>query len=161
MLETYLNDAEETVRWRKNAINLTKRYLREGLPDRAVTRDLPNGIPVPIDGFRDKKIYVWFEAVAGYYTASVDWAQKLQNNITDFWNNRTKSYYVHGKDNIPFHTIIWPAILSGLEIEPLPEYIISSEYLTLENKKISTSNNWAIWLNDIIKNMMLIQSDTS
>ncbi|EHD89894.1 methionyl-tRNA synthetase [Streptococcus pneumoniae GA13494] len=55
MLETYLNDAEETVRWRKNAINLTKRYLREGLPDRAVTRDLPNGIPVPIDGFRDKK----------------------------------------------------------------------------------------------------------
>ncbi|CIV90426.1 methionyl-tRNA synthetase [Streptococcus pneumoniae] len=105
-------------------------------PDRAVTRDLPNGIPVPIDGFRDKKIYVWFEAVAGYYTASVDWAQKLQNNITDFWNNRTKSYYVHGKDNIPFHTIIWPAILSGLEIEPLPEYIISSEYLTLENKKI-------------------------
>ncbi|VLP10987.1 methionyl-tRNA synthetase [Streptococcus pneumoniae] len=151
LLETYLNDAEETVRWRKNAINLTKRYLREGLPDRAVTRDLPNGIPVPIDGFRDKKIYVWFEAVAGYYTASVDWAQKLQNNITDFWNNRTKSYYVHGKDNIPFHTIIWPAILSGLEIEPLPEYIISSEYLTLENKKISTSNNWAIWLNDIIK----------
>src|SRR5690606_5480282 len=75
-LEHFVNEAAAEGRWRENAIQLTKRYLNEGLPDRAVTRDLPNGISVPVEGFEDKKIYVWIEAVAGYYTASLEWANE-------------------------------------------------------------------------------------
>lgn len=150
-LEKYIAKSEKEKLWRDNAIALTKRYLSEGIPDRAVTRDLPNGIDVPVPAFEGKKIYVWIEAVAGYYTASLEWAKQNGKDITKWWNsNSTVSYYIHGKDNIPFHTIIWPSILLGLEIESLPERIISSEYVTLEKRKISTSKNWAVWITDLL-----------
>ena len=139
------------LKWRKNAIGLAKRYLNEGVVDRAATRDLDWGIDVPLEGFDGKKIYVWFEAVLGYITATMKCVK--DNNLFDweeFWDNETVSYYVHGKDNIPFHTIILPALLMGLDIKSLPTYIISSEYLTIEGKKLSTSRNWAIWVNDYI-----------
>jgi methionyl-tRNA synthetase len=89
---------------------LTKRYLEEGLQDRAVSRDLPIGISVPVKGYEDKKIYVWIEAVSGYYSASKLWAHETNHDDSAFWSEQTKTYYVHGKDNIPFHSIIWPAI---------------------------------------------------
>lgn len=151
VLKDYTQVAEDKSLWRGNAISLTKRYLEEGLQDRAVSRDLSIGVSVPVVGYEDKKIYVWIEAVSGYYTASKLWAKKTNNDVSIFWNSSTESYYVHGKDNIPFHSIIWPGILSGLEKEPLPTHIVSNEYLTLEKKKLSTSKNWAVWVPDILE----------
>ena len=150
-LEHYVERAEQVNAWRSNAIQLTKRYLAEGVPDRAVTRDLPNGIDVPVSGYDGKKIYVWIEAVAGYYTASIEWGKQHGVAIDKWWNAETKSYYVHGKDNIPFHSVIWPAILLGLNNEALPKHIVSNEYLTLEKRKLSTSQNWAVWVPDILQ----------
>ena len=149
-LEEFLHVSEQGNHWRENAIQLTKRYLQEGVPDRAVTRDLPNGIEVPIVGFEGKKIYVWIEAVAGYYSASLQWEKERGSTIQPFWDGQAKAYYVHGKDNIPFHTVIWPAILMGANIQGLPTHIISNEYLTLEKRKLSTSQNWAVWVPDIL-----------
>ncbi|KMK76792.1 methionine--tRNA ligase [Alkalihalobacillus pseudalcaliphilus] len=151
LLETYTGQAKSKQLWRENAISLTQRYLKEGLLDRAVSRDLPIGVPVPISDYEKKKIYVWIEAVSGYYTASKHWAEKTGHDDSEFWNSKTKSYYVHGKDNIPFHSIIWPTILSGLGHEALPTHIVSNEYLTLEKKKLSTSKNWAVWVPDILE----------
>ena len=151
LLEDYTQAAETNTLWRENAISLTKRYLKEGLQDRAVSRDLPIGVSVPVKGYEDKKIYVWIEAVSGYYTASKLWAKETKQDDATFWNSLAKSYYVHGKDNIPFHSIIWAAILAGLGKEPLPTHIVSNEYLTLEKKKLSTSKNWAVWVPDILE----------
>lgn len=150
-LETFVGRAQQEKRWRENAISLTTRYLRESVPDRAVTRDLPNGVEVPISGFEGKKIYVWIEAVAGYLTASIEWAKQNNENIEDWWNRETISYYIHGKDNIPFHTVIWPSILMGINNPALPTNIISNEYLTLEKRKLSTSQNWAVWVPYILE----------
>lgn len=150
-LKAYTEKAEQEKRWRENAINLTRRYLGEGLPDRAVTRDLPNGVDVPVEGFEGKKIYVWIEAVAGYLTASIEWAEKNGENWRDWWNENTISYYIHGKDNIPFHTVIWPAILLGINNPALPTHILSNEYLTLEKRKLSTSQNWAVWMPELLQ----------
>ncbi len=150
-LEQYVAAADVEKQWRENALLLTKRYLDEGVPDRAVTRDLPNGVDVPVPGFEGKKIYVWIEAVAGYYTASVEWARQHGKDHKQWWGKEAVSYYVHGKDNIPFHTVIWPAILMGIDLPALPTHIISSEYMTLEKKKISTSRNWAVWAPDLLK----------
>ncbi|MEK3983371.1 methionine--tRNA ligase [Paenibacillus sp. FSL K6-3166] len=145
---------EEAQFWRENAIKLTKRYLQEELQDRAVTRDLSWGVDVPVAGFEDKKIYVWIEAVSGYLSASKQWAAQSGGSWEDFWlENKGKitAYYVHGKDNIPFHTLIWPAVLLGAGGLHLPDRIISSEYLTLEGQKFSTSRNWAVWVPDILE----------
>ncbi len=134
--------------WRENAVNLTQRYLNEGLVDRAATRDLDYGISTPIEGFGNKKIYVWIEAVLGYLTASKMWALRSGDDWEKFWKgDDVLAYYVHGKDNIPFHTVILPALLLGTkENLHLPDIIISSEFLNLEGKKISTSKDWAVWL---------------
>ncbi|MGM0845338.1 MAG: methionine--tRNA ligase [Bacillota bacterium] len=148
-LKNYAGKRKET--WRENAIHLTQRYLEEGLQDRAVTRDMSNGVSVPVEGYGNKKIYVWIEAVSGYLTASIEWADKTGRDWRDFWKENTTSYYVHGKDNIPFHTIIWPAVLKGIKNDSLPEWIVSSEYVTLEKRKISTSKNWAVWLPNVLK----------
>ncbi|MGI8386556.1 methionine--tRNA ligase [Robertmurraya sp. P23] len=137
--------------WRENALQLTERYLKEGLKDRPATRDLPIGVSVPIKGYEHKKIYVWIEAVSGYYSASQQWAIDNGRDVEGFWKESTRSYYVHGKDNIPFHSIIWPAIQMGAGLEAYPKYIVSNEYVTLEKKKISTSKNWAIWIPDLLE----------
>jgi len=150
-IESYLKKAEIGQLWRENAVSLTNRYLKEGLIDRAVTRDLPNGIDVPIPGFEGKKIYVWIEAVSGYLTASKEWGKLTNHNYKNYWQKDTVSYYIHGKDNIPFHTVIWPSILLALKEDALPTHIISSEYLTLEKRKLSTSQNWAVWVPYILQ----------
>lgn len=141
-LEQY---AQQAVGWRANAVHLTQRYINEGLHDRSATRDLPWGVDVPIEGFEGKKIYVWIEAVSGYLSASMQWAKINHTDWETFWSAGTTAYYVHGKDNIPFHTLILPALLLGTGNLHLPDRIISSEYLTLEGKKFSTSRNWAVW----------------
>lgn len=139
--------------WRDNAVQMTKRYLEEGLQDRAATRDLTWGVDVPVPGFEDKKIYVWIEAVSGYLSASKQWAAETGGVWESFWRKgqgEVMAYYVHGKDNIPFHTLIWPALLKGVGGLHLPDRIISCEYMTLEGRKFSTSRNWAIWVPDLL-----------
>lgn len=143
--------AKQEGTWRDNAIQLTERYVKEGLQDRAVSRDLPVGVPIPVEGYEDKKIYVWIEAVTGYYSASKHWAEKTGKDDQEFWDKETKTYYVHGKDNIPFHSIIWPAVLLGIGEEAIPRHIVSNEYLTVEKRKLSTSKNWAVWVPDILE----------
>ncbi|MCM3628344.1 methionine--tRNA ligase [Paenibacillus glycanilyticus] len=147
----YVNHAEG---WKDNAVQLTERYLKEGLQDRAVTRDLTWGVDVPVEGFEDKKIYVWIEAVSGYLSASKQWAAETGGSWEPFWlegKETITAYYVHGKDNIPFHTVVWPALLIGAGNLHLPDRIVSCEYMTLEGKKFSTSNNWAVWVPDILR----------
>lgn len=135
--------------WRLNASRFTKAFLEQGLKDRAITRDTTWGVPIPLEGYAGKSIYVWFEAVTGYLSASIEWAEKIgkPEQWNDWWKNENaKHYYVHGKDNIPFHTIIWPAILLAEGTLNLPNQIVSSEYLNLEGKQFSKSRGWAVWL---------------
>lgn len=148
-IETHLENNKEN--WRINAVNNSERYLNEGLKDRAISRNLNWGIDIPIKGYEDKKLYVWIDAVLGYLTLSKKWALESNRDWREFWHSKSTSYYVHGKDNIPFHTIILPALLSGAGVKKFPNKIISSEYVTLEGKKISTSNNWAVWIPDLIE----------
>jgi len=139
--------------WRKNAISFTNRYINEGLRDRALTRDLDWGIEVPKEGYENKTIYIWAENVLGYLSASKTAANNREADFAELWGKNAKHYYVHGKDNIPFHSIILPALLLGNGAEwHLPDQIVSSEYLTLEGRKISTSQNYAIWVNDLLQN---------
>ena len=139
--------------WRPNVLNFTRRYLEDGLKDRAISRDMTWGIELPLDGYQDKRIYVWFEAVIGYLSAAIEWAKNSGSGESwqDFWKDpATKSYYFIGKDNIPFHTIIWPAMLMGYGGLNLPYDVPANEFLSLENRKFSTSQNWAVWLPDYL-----------
>ncbi len=139
--------------WRTNVLNFTVRYLEDGLKDRAITRDIAWGVPVPLEGYENKRIYVWFEAVIGYLSASKEWAKSGGDGEgwRPFWQGKdAKSYYFIGKDNIPFHTIIWPAMLMGYGGLNLPYDVPSNEFLTIEGKRLSTSHNWAVWLPDYL-----------
>ena len=139
--------------WRENAQKITKRYLDEGLRDRAVTRDFDWGVDVPLDGYEDKKIYVWIEAVMGYLTASIKCIEERGEDYNEYWNGEdSRIYFVHGKDNIPFHTVIFPAILSGTGFKNPNIREVSSEYLKLEGKNFSAAKNWAVWADYIADN---------
>ncbi len=143
---------KQQTHWRPNVLNFTTRFLEEGLIDRAFTRDIGWGVPVPVEGFEEKRIYVWFEAVMGYLSATKEWA-KLQGDPERwrrFWQEESKSYYFIGKDNIAYHTIIWPALLMGYGGLNLPYDVPANEFLTIEGGKFSTSRNWAIWLPDYL-----------
>lgn len=141
--------------WRPNVLNLTKRYLKEGLQDRAITRDINWGVTVPVSGFENKRIYVWFEAVIGYLSAAKEWAKRSGDDgkWRSFWqkDGGARSYYFIGKDNIPFHTLIWPAMLMGYNDDlNLPHDVPANEFLTVEGRKLSTSRNWAVWVPDYL-----------
>jgi methionyl-tRNA synthetase len=150
--------------WRANAVNFTRSFINEGLRGRAVTRDIDWGVAVPLDGWDDKKLYVWFDAVMGYFTASVEWAKHIAGD-PDAWkqwwyNPDAKIYNFLGKDNVPFHTIIWPAELLGVsgvyndgDDTPisLPYDVPANEFMNIEGKQFSKSRNWAIWLPDILE----------
>ncbi len=142
----------EQTHWKQNVLNFTISYLEGGLKDRAITRDIDWGVPVPVDGFDSKRIYVWFEAVIGYLSATKEWARSIgdEERWRDFWQGEVKSYYFIGKDNIPFHTIVWPAMLMGYGNLNLPYDVPANEFLTIEGKKLSTSRNWAVWLPDYL-----------
>lgn len=139
--------------WRYNATNETYKFLDMGLIDRAVTRQLPWGIDVPFKGFEDKKIYVWIEAVLGYLTAGQKVAEERNIDFKNFMKKgNVVSYYSHGKDNIPFHTVIFPALLMAIDNDiNLPDYIISSEYVNMNNEKMSKSKGNLISVNNLIK----------
>ncbi len=155
-LSKFENELLEWVRgqrhWRPNVYNFTLKYLEGGLKDRAITRDINWGIPLPIPGYDEKRLYVWFEAVVGYLSASIEWANSTgqKDKWQEFWKGKCRHYYFIGKDNIPFHTIIWPVMLMGYGGLNLPYDVPANEYLTLEGRKLSTSHNWAIWLPDFL-----------
>ena len=140
--------------WRPNVRNFTLNLLNEGLLGRAITRDIDWGIPVPVEGYSDKRIYVWFDAVIGYLSASIEWAHNrgIPEAWHDWWNvaSDARAYYFVGKDNIFFHTLIWPAILMGYGDRKLPYDVPANEYLTLEGRKFSSSRKWAVWAPDYL-----------
>lgn len=148
--------------WRPNVINFARNYIESGLKGRPVTRDIAWGIPVPLKGWEEKRIYVWFEAVMGYFTASVEWAQLAGEPEAwkDWWYRpEARIYNFIGKDNIPFHTVIWQAELMGVDRIyeedgskhlSLPYDVPSNEFMNIEGKQFSKSRNWAVWVPDIL-----------
>ena len=144
---------KEQPHWRRNVLSTTWKFLDEGLKDRAITRDLDWGISIPQSGFEHKRIYVWFEAVIGYLSASKEWAKLRGDDLAwrPFWQDETKSFYFLGKDNIFFHTLVWPAILMGYGGLNLPYNVPANEFLTIEGRKFSTSRGWAVWLLDYLE----------
>lgn len=152
-LETWVRSQTH---WRDNAKLWTEGWLKQGLKPRAISRKIDWGIPIPIPGWKDRRIYVWFEAVHGYLSASMQWAREQgePNAWERFWiqspgEDRILAYYVIGKDNIPFHTLMWPFILMAQDLA-LPWQIVSSEFLGLEGRPLSTSQNWAVWAPDYL-----------
>lgn len=140
-IERYVDKNKD--KWRKNAQNETSKYLKEGLKERAVTRNLDWGVDIPISGFEDKKMYVWIDAVLGYLTATMKYCETNKLNFEKWWkenNNDNIIYMIHGKDNIVFHSIILPALLIGLDENiHLPDVMVSTEYLNFNNQKFSKS----------------------
>jgi methionyl-tRNA synthetase len=154
--------------WRPNVLNFSLNLL-DDLQPRAITRDLDWGVPVPLDGWRDrndKRIYVWFDAVIGYLSASIEWARRSGDPDAwrAWWNDENaEAYYFMGKDNIVFHAEIWPAMLLGygghgakggsagpLGQLDLPTEVVSSEFLTMEGKKFSSSRQVVIYVKDFL-----------
>lgn len=140
--------------WRPNVQHFVRNFIQDGLKPRPVSRDLEWGIPLPIPGYEHKVMYVWFEAVIGYLSASIEWAvAEGQPAAWEAWwrDPAARAYYFIGKDNIPFHAIIWPAELMGYdESLNLPYDIPANEFLNLEGRQFSTSRNWAIWVPDFL-----------
>jgi methionyl-tRNA synthetase len=144
--------------WRKNVINFALGVLEQGLHDRAITRDLEWGIPIPVEGYEGKRIYVWFENVIGYLSAAIEWAERAgqPERWRDFWQDpQAKSYYFMGKDNIWFHTLSWPAQLMGYSEAKddhynLPYDVPANQYLTIRGSKASTSRRMAVWVPDYL-----------
>ena len=144
MVESELSKWLETKKgWRPHVINWAKSFVKDGLQDRAITRDLDWGIKIPVDDLGPgKKIYVWFEAVIGYLSASKEWAQI--NNKPDEWENwwlnpEAETFYFIGKDNVPFHAVIWPSILLGYENLNLPTNVPANQYILVKGEKASAS----------------------
>jgi methionyl-tRNA synthetase len=141
--------------WKSSVLKFTRNWLKDGLNDRAITRDISWGVEVPVEGFDEKRIYVWFDAVIGYLAASKEWAEK--NGKKDRWeywwkDKKAKHYYFLAKDNIPFHSLIWPSILLGYnESLNLPYDIPANEYLRLKGEQFSKSRSLAVWVPDILK----------
>jgi methionyl-tRNA synthetase len=167
-LHAYLDEREQTGLWRPNVIRFSQNILKEIRP-RAMTRDIDWGIRVPLEGWRDnptKRMYVWFDAVIGYLSASIEWARRSGDPEAwrRWWNDpEALTYYFMGKDNIVFHAQIWPAELlayggrgaKGGEPGPygdlnLPTEVVSSEYLTMEGKKFSSSKKIVIYVRDLL-----------
>ena len=171
-LTEYLRDREASGTWRPNVIKFSLNLV-ENLKPRAMTRDIDWGIPVPIDGWREqptKRLYVWFDAVIGYLSASIEWARRLgdPDRWRDWWNDTghgegALSYYFMGKDNIVFHSQIWPAELLAYNGEGsrggepgeygrlnLPTEVVSSEFMTMESKQFSTSRGHVILVGDML-----------
>ena len=138
---------EKNNHWRPNVKSFAESRLKEGLKDRPITRDLTWGVTIPLLDMDAKRIYVWFEAVIGYLSASQEWAARRNTPDAwkDFWLDPTvKHYYFLGKDNIPFHTIIWPAMLMGHGDLNLPYDVPANEYLTISKAKMSKSTGTLI-----------------
>ncbi|GAA2152252.1 methionine--tRNA ligase [Nocardioides koreensis] len=172
-LGEWLDGREASGTWRPNVIKFSKNIL-EDIRERAMTRDIDWGIPIPLEGWREqptKRLYVWFDAVIGYLSASIEWARRLgePDRWRDWWNaapeggEEALSYYFMGKDNITFHSQIWPAELLAYNgkgerggapgkygLLELPTEVVSSEFMTMESKQFSTSRGHVILVGDML-----------
>lgn len=147
---------ESNKNWKNNVRKFVLGWIKtEGLHERAITRDIAWGVPVPLEEAKDKVLYVWFDAPIGYISSTIEWAERKgsPDRWKDYWCSKdTKLIHFMAKDNIPFHAIIWPAMLMGQGGKyVMPFDIPANEYLTLEGDKISTSQNWAIWVNEYLE----------
>jgi len=168
-LGEWLDGREASGTWRPNVIRFSQNILKDIRP-RAMTRDIDWGIPIPLDGWREqptKRLYVWFDAVIGYLSASIEWARRTGNPEAwrDWWNNpEVLSYYFMGKDNITFHSQIWPAELLAYDglgdkggkpgpygVLQLPTEVVSSEFLTMEGRQFSSSRGVVIYVRDVLE----------
>ena len=168
-LVEWLDGREASGTWRPNVIKFSQNILKDIRP-RAMTRDIDWGIPIPLDGWREqptKRLYVWFDAVIGYLSASIEWARRTGNPEAwrDWWNDpEALSYYFMGKDNITFHSQIWPAELLAYDglgdkggkpgpygVLQLPTEVVSSEFLTMEGKQFSSSRGVVIYVRDFLE----------
>ncbi|MFZ1520436.1 MAG: methionine--tRNA ligase [Ignavibacteriaceae bacterium] len=157
-LEKYVDEMNDKYGWKENVLQYCRGWFKDGLKERAITRDLDWGIKVPVDSAAGKVIYVWFEAVLGYISSTKELSQ--QKNDPDFWkkywqNPKTKYIAFIGKDNVVFHTIIFPAILmawneGGKEQYCLPQNVPANEFLNFEGKKFSKSRNWGIDVDEFL-----------
>ncbi len=139
--------------WKNNVLGQCKSWIDGGLQSRAMTRDLDWGVPVPLEGEKGKVLYVWLDAPIGYISATKEWAKKEKVDWEKYWKNPdTKLINFIGKDNIVFHCIIFPILLKEHGDFILPKNVPANEFLNLEGKKISTSRNHAIWVDDYINN---------
>lgn len=134
--------------WKPNVYGQCKSWIDSGLLPRAVTRDLDWGVPVPVEGAEGKVLYVWFDAPIGYISAT----KELTKDWEKYWKDpETRMLHFIGKDNIVFHCIIFPVMLKAEGTYNLPENVPANEFLNLENDKISTSRNWAVWLHEYLE----------
>jgi methionyl-tRNA synthetase len=159
----WINDETKNDYWRPQVINFARNFINQGLIGRAVTRDMDWGIAVPVEGFEGKVLYVWFEAVIGYLSASIEWAKN--SGDPDAWrcwwhDESARTVYFIGKDNIPFHTVMWPAQLIGAHglyaddpetVLNLPYDVPANEFMNMEGRKISGSMNWGVWMLDALE----------
>ena len=151
--------------WRPNVLKYSSNLVDEMRP-RAISRDLDWGVPIPLDGWSDlpnKRLYVWFDAVIGYLSASIEWSRRTGQPWEKYWHGGSaEGYYFMGKDNVVFHSVIWPAILLGASGKPagspgaygelnLPSEVVSSEYLTMEGRKFSSSRSVVIYVRDVLE----------
>lgn len=163
-LQAYIDSHKE---WKANVAGQCQSWLKDGLHPRAMTRDLDWGVKVPLPDTEGKVLYVWFDAPIGYITASKEWFEQpeTRNTLTyggkpksdnweTYWKDKeTKLVHFIGKDNIVFHCLIFPAMLMAHGDYIVPDAVPANEFLNLENNKISTSRNWAIWLHEYLQEM--------
>jgi methionyl-tRNA synthetase len=150
-LEQWIDTREN---WKPNVMGQVKSWLNDGLQDRAATRDLSWGVPVPLDDAKGKVLYVWFDAPIGYISATKEWAQEQGKPELwkEFWQDEnTELYHFIGKDNIVFHCIMFPIILMEHGGYVLPKNVPANEFLNLEGRKLSTSRGWAVWLHEYLE----------
>jgi methionyl-tRNA synthetase len=161
-LSDWLHD-DNKGHWRPQVINFARNFVDQGLIGRAVTRDMDWGIAVPVKGFDGKVLYVWFEAVIGYLSAAIEWAKNQGDPEAwrAWWQQpQARTVYFIGKDNIPFHAVFWPAQLIGAKglysDDPeahlnLPYDVPANEFMNMEQRKISGSRRWAVWMLDALE----------
>ena len=158
-LEAYINSANERDGWKENVLQYCRSWFKEGLQDRAVTRDLQWGVRVPLEGFENKVLYVWFDAVLGYISSTKEWSTRIgkPDRWKDYWLDQSTKYVAFiGKDNVVFHCIVFPSMLmawnenSG-EKYILPENVPANEFLNFEGQKFSKSRGWGIDVDEFLE----------
>lgn len=158
-LEKYIQERDQRDGWKANVLRYCESWFKEGLQDRAVTRDLSWGVPVPVKGYENKVLYVWFDAVLGYISSSREWAEHrgAPESWRDFWLKPDTKYVAFiGKDNVVFHCIVFPAMLmawndGNQDQYVLPENVPANEFLNFEGKKFSKSRGWGIDVRDFLR----------
>lgn len=152
-LEVYVEERHKRDGWKDNVLQYCRSWFKNGLQDRAVTRDLTWGVPVPLEGYPNKVLYVWFDAVLGYISSTKEWAKRECNpeDWKRYWQQDDTKYVAFiGKDNVVFHCIVFPAMLMAKGGYLLPENVPANEFLNFEGQKFSKSRDWGIDLKDFL-----------